>query len=615
MKWINSHIQEYLDNYIQIENPWFAVLVKWQWWSWKTYFIKNWIEKQKNTKDIIYISLYWIERISQIDSKLVIWMIWNLDWKSDKLFSRIKVLGVMLSDAITKHIDKKYDISLPNIWFSELTWVFDYSSKTIIFDDLERFKAWELSIILGYINELVEHKMARVVILWDESKITDESIKQTKEKTIWKTLHFEAEYDSVIDTFIKNISTIEVREMLEEGKSDIWSIFFSSKLNNLRIIRQSLLEFERFFMFFNKELRSVKEFQHDVLSLFLILSLEIHSGNITNLESDLDTILKIDWGDIMGRSEKPNELKESIKKKYVGFDSLIWTLANKDIWNVYFEKNLITEELLNKEVKESLYLDHAPDWLKLWHYRNLEDDTFVSLAKNVFEKLSNKEIENIYEVVHVCTMFIYFSYIWLSTLDKAVILDIGKEEILRLSDQLNPNNHKLSRIRSEAALWYGYHWVERWAEIKENKELLEFLEETIKNMEEQSYKEAAEELLELYRIWKIREAHELLYNKHYNNPILGFIKAEDFLNAFNLVKNERKILIVDGIEKRYERTAANPLSEESFFVELDWLLEIKLASSSWKSISRLYYEKLSGIVKDIIKKIEITKTTTSVSDK
>lgn len=606
----NSHIQEYLDNYIQIENPWFAVLVKWQWWSWKTYFIKKWREVQKNPKNIIYVSLYWLERFSQIDSKLMMWIVWDLDWKWPKLSWKIKVWAKVLSDWIKQYLEKKYELSLPDIWFSDLVWAFDFSGKTIIFDDLERYSIGELSTILWYINNFVEHKGVRVIILWDESKISDEKIKQTKEKTIGKTFHFEAEFDAVLDVFIKNISDTEVRDILEERKLDIGLIFSQSNLNNLRILRQSLLEFERFFKFFHKDLRSIKEFQYNTLSLFLILSLEIHSGNITNLENDLDAILKIDWGDIIGRSEKPNELKESIKKKYVGFDSLMRTLVNKEIWQVYFEKNQITEELLDKEFNESLYLDHTPDWLKLWHYRDLEDDAFISLATIVSEELNNKSIENIYEAVHVCTMFIYFNHIWLSTIDKNVILNTGKEEIIRLSSQLNPNNHRLSRIRSEGALWYGYHWTE----INENKELLEFLENTIKDMEKQSHKEAAEELLELYKTWEIREAHELLYNKHYNNPILGFIKAEDFLNAFDLVKNERKMLIVEGIEKRYERTAVNPLNEELFFAELDWLIELKLASS-WKNISRLYYEKLSGIVKDIIKKIELTKMTTTESDK
>ena len=70
----NKHIKEFLDEYLQIEKPGFAVLIKGAWGSGKTYFVKNYIEHQLklNNKELkpIYISLFGVSSKEEIDNRI-----------------------------------------------------------------------------------------------------------------------------------------------------------------------------------------------------------------------------------------------------------------------------------------------------------------------------------------------------------------------------------------------------------------------------------------------------------------------------------------------------------------------------------------------------------------
>jgi hypothetical protein len=66
---INSHIEEYLDYYCGLSTaPGFAVLVKGQWGSGKTYFIERYQSRltEKQHKHL-YISLYGVTSFSEIE--------------------------------------------------------------------------------------------------------------------------------------------------------------------------------------------------------------------------------------------------------------------------------------------------------------------------------------------------------------------------------------------------------------------------------------------------------------------------------------------------------------------------------------------------------------------
>jgi len=74
---MNEHIENYCIDYIESEfNPQFAILIKGEWGCGKTYFINKLISRYKakgqkiQTNEIIYVSLFGIGQISEINDRL-----------------------------------------------------------------------------------------------------------------------------------------------------------------------------------------------------------------------------------------------------------------------------------------------------------------------------------------------------------------------------------------------------------------------------------------------------------------------------------------------------------------------------------------------------------------
>ncbi|MDZ7796202.1 MAG: P-loop NTPase fold protein [Candidatus Marinimicrobia bacterium] len=65
----NKHISTYLDWYLELDNPKFAVMIKGKWGSGKTYFIQKY-QEEKTEEEFINISLNGITTIKEIDQQL-----------------------------------------------------------------------------------------------------------------------------------------------------------------------------------------------------------------------------------------------------------------------------------------------------------------------------------------------------------------------------------------------------------------------------------------------------------------------------------------------------------------------------------------------------------------
>ena len=69
----NEHVEDYLNYYIKSPKPGFAVMLKGKWGSGKTWFIKDYCERNLSTKKepnkqrYLYVSLYGISSYSEIE--------------------------------------------------------------------------------------------------------------------------------------------------------------------------------------------------------------------------------------------------------------------------------------------------------------------------------------------------------------------------------------------------------------------------------------------------------------------------------------------------------------------------------------------------------------------
>ena len=302
-----QYVTRYMDDYIKMSSPQFAVMLKGKWGCGKTYYIRSLIDKwnseinepaedgddQINLRPI-YITLNGLSNISQV-SFLIRRELRPL------LYSKgVKVAKKVLCGIIKTVTKSSFDLDGDGEK-DDLSEIFDAESiieilskpndsikgdKILIFDDLERCKI-PVDEIFGYINHLVEHSSCKVIIICEEDKIKERydncelkvSYKDFKEKLIGMTFSVQPNFVDVIHKFICDDSN----KYLVDNENLVLELFIASNIENLRVIRQSFSDIDRLI----KDIEPQKykdilfnEFIKNVIAYFIIVYCEYRSGNM-----------------------------------------------------------------------------------------------------------------------------------------------------------------------------------------------------------------------------------------------------------------------------------------------------------------------------------------------
>lgn len=121
----------------------------------------------------------------------------------------------------------------------------------IVFDDLERSNITKKD-LFGTINEFVENKQVKTIIVADENKInnsneSDNNYKEYKEKLISRTLKMTADYDDLIENLVSTYSETNdgYKAFLTENCDLLKLVFSESESYNIRTLKCILADFER----------------------------------------------------------------------------------------------------------------------------------------------------------------------------------------------------------------------------------------------------------------------------------------------------------------------------------------------------------------------------------
>ena len=118
----------------------------------------------------------------------------------------------------------------------------------IVFDDLERNNIPKKD-LLGAINEYVENKQIKVIVVADQEKIDSDEYREYKEKLISRTIKMSADYEMLIDCIIDDYSETagNYKAFLMENCSLLKQAFKESGSDNLRTLKTVLADFERIY--------------------------------------------------------------------------------------------------------------------------------------------------------------------------------------------------------------------------------------------------------------------------------------------------------------------------------------------------------------------------------
>lgn len=300
-------------------------MLKGRWGCGKSFFVCNWLDKYKdkylkgeNSLEPIYVSLYGLKETSQI-TRCIDQVLHPFLYSKGAKFTKklFKIAGkIVFKTTLDWNKDDKEDMSF-DATLDSLSLLSSKDSeivgtKLLVFDDLERCLI-DMKLLLGYINNFVEHGSCHVIIVGDETHVTENAkniLTEFKEKTIGREFEVKPDIDAAITYFLTD--DIPLSEWLQNQKELILDVFLSTECNNLRILRQCLYDFNVLYSEVRKDLlEKSNSFLQSLLASYIAVYCDYRSQY-----HDLFTQWNLNYSaGIFGNDERESKIR-TLQQKY-----------------------------------------------------------------------------------------------------------------------------------------------------------------------------------------------------------------------------------------------------------------------------------------------------------
>lgn len=395
IKSIQVYINENMSDY--------AIMINGAWGSGKTYFVKNeLIPELEQDRPVIYISLFGIKTIDDLVNVMSLHILniysneraqkrANLNGNnfrqinSGNISSTSKVATTLMSlvskglKLVPKGEDTKAfvsDLQKNSIKFNRYIFIFDDFERSII-DKIE---------LLGFFDELVEQNNAKVIIVCNESKITNareeksannaqqennesddkrlvDDYRLYKEKVIGLTIKYEANLYSVYEiVLMQETNNDNTCSLLLQYKNNILELFKIIHSINIRILiftfkrcKELCKEIESVFKTNKKDMTYFDEYVVIIMLNVVTASLSYKDlgKNILDILKNKDTIACYFSSDGLNDNVKNFDMTNYVRvsrfvNKYIYSYSLDYKLLKEDIDRYIEEKVNDTQDIANK---------------------------------------------------------------------------------------------------------------------------------------------------------------------------------------------------------------------------------------------------------------------------
>lgn len=372
MRLEEKEILKIITDYIDDSQQKHAVLIDGSWGVGKTYFIKKKLIDKWDKEDtpVLYISLYGMNDILEVEKEIYTLMFADVLKKTIGLKdsgAQRKVMSILskLGSATLQflNIDKE---NIPEI--KDLK---DIEKSVVVFDDLERCTI-DIDVILGFINNLVEHKKVKAILIGNEKEIgigeeaKEKFYNKIKEKLVGYTLHYEPNFCSVYDSIIEAYD--ENKEFFKENKDFIIRVFVENEHYNLRTLKFAL------------------HCCHKILKV--LNSIEFDSEEYIDREKKLVLKYLLESSIQLKSGKKPYAVQGSNDIGSIYRDG---NIKNVGLLGYRFVDSLLQYGYIDEENIKNVILTHIEDLIKI--DREYEDRNGLALFKfNIWWELEEDDI-------------------------------------------------------------------------------------------------------------------------------------------------------------------------------------------------------------------------------
>ncbi|GGN47167.1 hypothetical protein GCM10011349_15090 [Novosphingobium indicum] len=459
----NRHIREYLSYYLSLSSPpGYAVMIRGPWGIGKTFLIRQILAQLfDDEKAYIYVSLYGVDAPSEIDTAIFAATHPILGSKAAKVVGRALNAGLQF-----KGIENPITIQ-------------DFERRTTgaiyVFDDIER-SSMSSDAIFGYINQFVEHSGCRVILVANEAELeSSDGYRRKREKLVGQTLEAKSAVRGALSAFLVDVAHAEARDHLRSVENHIVELYEQGEVNNLRVLKQTLWDFERFYQAIEPHHRQHARAMLHILRLLFALSFEIKLGR---LNAGQIRGRKDHWITAMMDSNEDAPIKSSFER-YKGIDLSDTTLSDELLIELLVN-GVIDELLIKRDLDSSAwFLEPAdePSWRTIWHRFERDDGAVVEAIGMLQRELAKLQYRDPGEILHIFGMMLMMTDVNLLEGDRDSVVESAKTYIVALRErgELPPLNANSFMENSRHGAWGGLGFIDVGSEYF--REIYGFLDE------------------------------------------------------------------------------------------------------------------------------------------
>lgn len=561
----NRHVYEYLTYYLGLtHSPQYAVVINGLWGIGKTYLIKRFLQiHYGEERRYVYISLYGLTKIDDIDSALF--------QAAYPVAAKLTAVGARLGSIALKYLGTDADIKI-----NARDILARLNQELYVFDDLERC-GMPIDQVLGYINEFVEHQGAKVVIIANEREIEDNAAyRKRREKLIGKTLEVQSAFDEAFAYFTSLIDFPDAKSLFKKKAADIAEIYEQSGLRNLRILQQTMWDFERFFRSLSDTHRNNDEATSTLLRLLFVLSFELKAARLheTDLSERTNRLIAA-----MERQEGKNSSAMSkAGQLYPDIDLSDPILPNEILVDVLV-KGIVDGAMIRTALDQSRHFISVADepWRTAWHWFDRNEQDVVNALEKMEIAFAKREFTVVGEILHVFGIRLLMSKIGVLQKSLAQIVSEGKEYVDALYDQRRLSVPVPTGSLDIGLAFAGYGGLGiHETQSSEYQDLAAYLQSRRKQALEDSYPDKGRALLTemrsdthlYFRRLCLTNSAENLY---YDTPILAAIEPKEFVRTCLSISPAGQRTVFMVFQDRYQ----NGRLEGSLAPEKAWLIQVK----------------------------------------